>query len=115
MKRSALETLFARAAQGRVFLLMLPCGLLLGALLTLSGRLQKGEKGQNRPLGLLLDALCALAAAALMLLAACLAGEGLRLYAPLGLLVGVMLYRNGVQPLLDGLLVFFHRVHCGRR
>ena len=97
MRRPTLEVLFARAAQGRSFLWMTVGGLLLGALLTLAGRLQR----RHAWLGRALDALTALLAAGMALAAAFLAGEGLRLYALLGLLLGGALWRAGVQPLID--------------
>lgn len=94
MKRSALEALFARAAQGRIFLLLLAGGLLLGGLLTLAGMMRR----RIRLLGAALDALCALVAGAMVLGAMLLSGDGLRLYALLGLALGAALYMVGVQP-----------------
>lgn len=96
MTRPALEMLFARAAQGRVFLLTLTGGLLLGAIAALGGWLH----GRSRLLGAAADVLCALLAAGMMLAAAFMAGDGLRLYALLGLLLGALLYSAGVTPLL---------------
>lgn len=99
MKRTALEVLFAREAQGRFFLMLLPCGLALGLLVTLGGRLQR----RSRLLGMAVDALCAVLAGALAWGAAFFSGDGLRLYALLGLTLGAALWRSGVQPLLDAL------------
>ena len=99
MRMTALEALFARAEQGRIFLLLLPGGMALGALFTLGGRLRR----YGRVLSWAADALCALLAAALMWAAAFLGGDGLRLYALLGLLLGAALWRAGIQPLLDAL------------
>ena len=110
MKRTALEVLFARAEQGRFFLLLLPGGLFLGLLVTLGGRLQR----RSRLLGMAVDALCALLAGALAWGAAFLSGDGLRLYALLGLVLGAALWRSGVQPLLDA-LVRAVRLHCPSR
>ncbi len=98
--RPALEMLFARAAQGRVFLLLMAGGLLLGLLLTAAGALYRW----SRVAGMVADLLCALAAAGLVMTAAFLAGDGLRLYGLLGLAVGVLLYRCGVQPAAAGVL-----------
>lgn len=98
MRRPTLEMLFARAAQGQIFLWMIAGGLLLGALLTLSGRLQR----RHALPGVALDVLCALLAAAMTLGAVFWSGDGLRLYGLLGLLLGIALWRAGVQPVLDG-------------
>ncbi|MBR3762995.1 MAG: hypothetical protein IKK57_00395 [Clostridia bacterium] len=108
MKRTALEVLFARAEQGRFFLMLLPCGLLLGLLVTLGGRLQR----RSRVLGMAVDASAALLAGAAAWGAAFLSGDGLRLYALLGLLLGAALWCSGLQPLLDALWRVVRR--CGR-
>ncbi len=79
-----LEVLFAKATQGRTFLLLMLCGLAVGALVQLAGVLHR----VNRFLGLAADLLCVVilaAAAAHILLAS---GEGLRLYGLLGLCIG---------------------------
>lgn len=87
-----LEVLFARAAQGRVFLLMTAGGVLLGALAQLSGWLRRW-----RPLaGAAGDLFCAASLLALLLYAAFAAGTGLRLYALLGLCIGLAIYFSGV-------------------
>ena len=99
MKRAALEVLFARAGQGRCFLLLTAGGLLLGAAATLAGRLYR----RGRLWGMAADGMTALLGAAMLLAALFLSGEGLRLYALLGLLLGAALWRSGVQPLLDAL------------
>lgn len=93
-----LEVLFARAAQGRAFLLLAAGGALLGGLLQAAGLLHRAW----RVAGLAADALCVLTAAGLVLWAAFVTGSGLRAYALLGLLVGLTLYRAGVQPLAAG-------------
>ena len=111
MKRTALEVLFARAEQGRIFLMLLPCGLLLGLLVTLGGRLQRC----SRPLGMAVDALSAVLAGGLMWGAAFLSGDGLRLYTLLGLLLGAALWRSGVQPLLDAFVRTLRRAWRGRQ
>jgi len=79
-----LEVLFAKASQGRTFLLLMLCGFIAGALIHLSGRLHR----VNRLLGLAADFMCAVlltAGAAHILLHS---GEGLRLYGLLGLCIG---------------------------
>ena len=91
-----LEVLFARAAQGQAFLLLAAGGAVLGGMLHLAGWLHRVW----RLLGMTADVLCALAAALLLLGAAFVTGSGLRAYALLGLLVGLALYRAGVQPVL---------------
>ena len=87
-----LENLFAQAAQGRTFLQMCVCGLLLGAMLHLSRTL----RGVRPWLGNLVDAAVAvlLGGSALWVLLG--SGEGLRGYALLGLLIGAALYQAGV-------------------
>lgn len=79
-----LELLFAQANQGRTFLLMALCGCLGGIAAVLAGRLHR----RSRVAGLLADGVIALLltlAAAFVLLRS---GEGLRLYALLGLCIG---------------------------
>lgn len=93
-----LEVLFARAAQGQAFLLLAAGGAALGGLLQLAGLLHRVW----RPAGMAADVLCALGAALLLLWAAFVTGSGLRAYAVLGLLVGLALYRAGVQPMVRG-------------
>ena len=92
-----LEALFARAAQGQAFLLLAGGGVALGALLQLAGALHRVW----RMAGLAADVLWVLGAAALVLYTVFQAGTGLRLYALLGLLTGLALYRAGVQPLVS--------------
>ena len=79
-----LELLFAQANQGSTFLLMALCGCLGGIAAVLAGRLHR----RSRVAGLLADGVIALllvVAAAVILLRS---GEGLRLYALLGLCIG---------------------------
>lgn len=94
-----LELLFARAAQGHTFLLLAAGGAALGLLLQLSGALQR----VCRPLGMALDALCALGAGGLVWWTALETGSGLRGYAALGLLTGLTLYASGIGPLVTGM------------
>lgn len=97
MRRPALEVLFARAAQGQAFLLMLGGGLALGLLTLLSGALHR----RSRWLGVAGDALCAAAALGLLVGGTLLAGDGLRLYALLGVLLGAALSRAGAHMIMD--------------
>ncbi len=79
-----LELLFAQANQGRTFLLMALCGCLAGIAVSLAGCLHRRSKAA----GFLADGIIALLltiAAAYILLNS---GEGLRLYALLGLCIG---------------------------
>lgn len=92
-----LELLFARAAQGRTFLLMAAGGAALGVVLQAANWLNL----RNRAAGIAADVLLALLASALLLLSVG-AGGGLRGYALLGVLLGLMLYRAGVAPLAAG-------------
>ena len=88
-----LENLFAQAAQGRTFLLMCVCGLMLGALLHLSRAL----RGWKPWLAGVIDALTALLLAGMALGVLLRSGEGLRGYALLGPLVGAALYQAGLS------------------
>ena len=79
-----LELLFAQAHQGRTFLLMALCGCIASVAALLAGRLHR----RCRIAGILADVATALL---LTLIAACIllrSGEGLRLYALLGLCIG---------------------------
>ena len=79
-----LELLFAQANQGRTFLLMALCGCVAGIATVLAGRLHRWSKTA----GLLADGSIALlltVSAAYILLRS---GEGLRLYALLGMCIG---------------------------
>ena len=79
-----LELLFAQANQGHTFLLMALCGCIAGVAAPLAGCLHR----RNRIAGILADVAIALL---LTLSAACIllrSGEGLRLYALLGLCIG---------------------------
>lgn len=97
---TTLELLFAQAAQRQTFLLLTAGGAVLGLLLHAAGKLHR----YSRAAGMAADALCAMAAAALVMGAALRSGEGLRGYAFLGLLTGTLLYRTGVQPLAAGVV-----------
>lgn len=97
MRRPALEVLFARAAQGRVFLLLLLGGMLLGLLTLLAEVLRRACRGA----GAALEALCAALAGGLLLAGLFFSGDGLRLYAMLGLLLGAALSRAGGRLLAD--------------
>lgn len=89
-----LEVLFAKAAQGRTFLLMV----LLGALLALGIQLA-GLLHRRRPLlGMAADVLCAVGLALALCRVLLQSGEGLRLYGLLGLCIGGVVYTAGIAP-----------------
>lgn len=94
-----LETLFARAGQERVFLLLTAGGLALGALAQGTEWLRR----RFRRAALLWDGVTVITALALVLLALLTGGEGLRAYALLGLIIGLLLYYAGVHTLLTAL------------
>lgn len=96
-RTGTLELLFARAAQGRTFLLMAAGGAALGVVLQAANWLNR----RNRAAGIAADVLLALLASALLLLSVG-TGGGLRGYALLGVLLGLALYRAGVAPLAAG-------------
>lgn len=89
-----LELLFAKAAQGRTFLLMAALGALLALCVQLCGCLHR----LCRPAGLAADLFTALGAAAGMAQILQSSGAGLRLYALLGLCIGAALYAAGLAP-----------------
>ena len=90
-----LEVLFAKASQGRTFLLMLLCGVAMGLAVQLAGFLHRA----SRPLGMAADLLCAAGLALGWILL--FSGEGLRLYGLLGLCIGGAAYAAGIGPALD--------------
>ena len=94
-----LENLFAQAAQGRTFLMMCVCGLLLGAMLHLSRALRR----RRTWLGNAVDLLSAILLGGMALIVLLRAGDGLRGYALLGLLLGAALYQAGLSRLLAAL------------
>lgn len=98
-RTGTLEVLFARAAQGRTFLLTAAGGAALALVLHAAGLLHR----RSRIAGTAADVLFALLALGLLLLSV-QTGGGLRGYALLGLLLGLTLYRAGVQPLAEALL-----------
>lgn len=104
MRRPALEVLFARAAQGQVFLLLLLGGAVLGLLTLPAGALYR----RSRWMGLAAQALCVALAGGLLLGGMLLAGEGLRGYALLGLLLGMALSRAALQLLAGCVQKIFH-------
>lgn len=91
-----LEVLFAQAAQGRTFLLMLLLGAALALLVHLCGFLHR----VSRWLGMAADLLCALGLAAALGWILLHSGEGLRLYGLLGGCVGAALYAAGIAPIV---------------
>ena len=94
-----LENLFAQAAQGRTFLLMCVCGLILGAMLHLSRALRQWKPWLGNACDVLTAALLGLMALAVLLES----GSGLRGYALLGLLLGAALYQAGLSRLMEAL------------
>ncbi len=104
-----LETLFARAGQERVFLLLTACGLALGALAQGTEWLRR----RFRRAALFWDGLLVATALALVLLALLTGGEGLRAYALLGLIIGLLLYYAGVHTLLTALCARVRRRGAG--
>ena len=94
-----LENLFAQAAQGRTFLMMCVCGLLLGAMLHLSRALRH----RRTWLGNAVDLLAAILLGGMVLVVLLPSGGGLRGYALLGLLLGAALYQAGLSRLLSAL------------
>ena len=89
-----IELLVAKASQGRTFLLMV----LLGALLALGIHLAGLFHRQNPWLGMAADLLCVLLLALALCRLLLTTGEGLRLYALLGLCIGAALYAAGIAP-----------------
>lgn len=94
-----LETLFAQAAQGRTFLLMCLWGVAAGVCLHLTGLLRRWKPW----LGVVGEALGVAVLCVLALGTVLLSGGGLRLYGLLGLTLGMLAYRAGLQPTLDAL------------
>ena len=91
-----LEVLFAQAAQGRTFLLLVVCGMAAGLGVQLAGVLHR----RNRFLGMAADLLCAFLLAAVLGQILLISGEGLRLYGLLGLCIGGALYGAGIGPMV---------------
>lgn len=99
-----LEALFAHRQQQQAFLLLVAGGMALGAMLHLGTLLRR--MGMLRGLW---DALTAAGAAAMVFLAALRYQSGLRAYATLGLLLGILLYMAGVFPLVHAIADFFRK------
>lgn len=91
-----LEVLFAKADQGRTFLLLVLCGAGMGLLVQLAGFLHRVD----RRLGMAADLLCAAALALALGHILLTTGEGLRLYGLLGLCTGGALYAAGPGPVV---------------
>lgn len=100
-----LEVLFARQSQEEAFLAFLCCGLVLGLMLHIGTALRR-----RRPLLCALwDVLTAALMAAMVLAVLLRFRTGLRAYALLGVLLGVLLYLAGLAQLLEGLAGFFQK------
>ena len=91
-----LEVLFAKASQGRTFLLMVLCGALLGLGVQLAGFLHRRSPFGGMAADVLLVLGLVLALCRILLQS----GEGLRLYGLLGLCIGGTLYAAGIGPLV---------------
>lgn len=94
-----LELLFAKANQGRTFLLMVLLGAALALCVQLAGFL-------HRPwpwLGLAADLLCAFGLALGTAQILLFSGEGLRLYGLLGLCIGAAIWATGIAPVVHWL------------
>lgn len=90
-----LEALFAHQSQEQAFLAFLVCGLALGLGLHIGSNLHRP------PLRALWDIFTALACTALAFLVLLRFGTGLRAYALLGVLLGVLLYLAGLAQVLQ--------------
>ena len=95
-----LELLFAKANQGRTFLLMVLLGAVLALCVQLAGFLHRAWPW----LGLAADLLCAFGLALGTAQILLFSGEGLRLYGLLGLCIGGTVYGAGIAPPLGWLL-----------
>ena len=95
-----LEVLFAKAGQSRTFLAMVLLGAGMALLVHLSGRLHLRSTALGMAADLLIAVLLACTVGQLLLAG----GEGLRLYALLGLCIGAGLYAAGVAPAANWLL-----------
>ena len=89
-----IELLFAKASQGRTFLLMVLLGAALSLVVQLAGFLHR----QKPWLGMAADLLCTVGLALGMVQILLTSGEGLRLYGLLGLCIGGAVYAAGIAP-----------------
>ena len=85
-----LEVLFAQQGQAETFLRMVLLGAAFALALTLGGAWRHGLSDAA-------DVLCALMLTLAALLVLIHSGEGLRLYALLGLLLGAVLWETGIR------------------
>ncbi len=100
-----IELLFAKASQGRTFLLMVLLGAALALVVQLAGFLH-----QQKPwLGMAADLLCAVGLALGMVQILLTSGEGLRLYGLLGLCIGGAVYAAGIAPGLGWIICHLQR------
>ena len=90
-----LEVLFAQQGQAETFLRMVLLGAAFALALTLGGAWRR-----KRGLSAMADVLCALMLTLAALVVLIQSGEGLRLYALLGLLLGAALWETGVRRIL---------------
>lgn len=101
-----LEVLFAQAAQGRTFLLMLLSGAALALGVQVAGRLHRRSRLVGHGADLLLALMSAAALGEILLQS----GAGLRLYALLGLCIGALAITAGVWPAVRLLAEGFRRM-----
>lgn len=94
-----IELLFAKACQGRTFLLMVLCGSVCALGVQLAGSLHR----RSRLPGMAADALCVIALTLALCRILLQSGEGLRLYGLLGLCIGGALYAAGLAPAVNWL------------
>lgn len=106
-----LETLFAHQSQGQAFLSLLVCGLALGLMLQLGGWLRPGHP----VLSSLWDVATALLFGGMVLSVLLHYRTGLRAYAVLGILLGLLLHLAGAARLLDALHRWVQKVVDSRR
>ena len=100
-----IELLFAKASQGRNFLLMVLLGAALALVVQLAGFLHR----KSTWLGLAADLLCAVGLALGMAQILLTSGEGLRLYGLLGLCIGGAVYAAGIAPGLGWIIRHLQR------
>lgn len=100
-----LEVLFAHQNQEEAFLAFLCCGLALGLMLHTGTAL----RGRRPLLCALWDVLTAALMCGMVFLVLLRFRTGLRAYALLGVLLGVLLYLAGLAQLLEALAGFFQK------
>ena len=102
-----LETLFAHAVQKEIFLLALRWGVALGAV----GQGLNWLRRCMPALRWMCDVLLAASGAAMLLGVTLHSGDGVRLYALLGMLLGVLLYTAGAGRVLEAAGRSLHKIY----